>query len=545
MPRSVRLALALGAIMPPMAAAASPSPFAAPFGDIASDAPGCAVSVAQAGRAPVSGGFGLADIAAQRPITGRTVFGAASISKQFTAFAILSLAQDGKLSLSDPARKFVPELGTYADAITIADLLHHMSGIRDFVSLNRIEDGPAGRPVLTPARVQQLLFRQTGGEVPPGTEKVYSNSGYYLLSLVATRASGETMQQLLDRLVFRPLGMRDTRVGDPDPALAGPVARSYAAAAGGSFEPVPPTPVVEGAGGMRTTAADLAKWMENFWTARAGGRRVVAMMIEPGRFRDGSPSDYAGGLTISRYRDLPVARHGGSLDGFRHQIVILPEQRFGVAVLCNRTDARASFRAEAVIDAALARQLGPVSHSTPVLALERGAHIDAAAVRPGAYRDTNGGEYLGIRKEGERILLDYRGRSLPLVAVTPTVYATEPLVGWPIHIAFRPDRVAMEYAGDYDDFDWAPPWQPGDLSRWAGRYHSAEANATITLAMAPDGKGLTATLGPATVPLHPGRPGEFAFLRGALIVPLDTPGRWISPFILGLRGLRYERVDKP
>src|SRR3546814_13334519 len=102
----------------------------------------------------------------------------------------------------------------------------------------------------------------------------------------------------------------------------------------------------------------------------------------------------------------------------------------------------------------------------------------------------------------------------------------------------------MEYAGDYDDFDWAPPWQPGDLSRWTGRYHSAEANATITLAMAPDGGGLTATLGGATVPLRPGRPGEYALLRGALIVPLATPGRWILPLLDGLSGLRYEQVDE-
>src|SRR3546814_14634342 len=124
------------------------------------------------------------------------------------------------------------------------------------------------------------------------------------------------MQQLLGRLAFRPLGMRDTRIGDPDPAAAGAIARSYT---GSGFELVSPTPAVEGAGGMRTTAADLGKWMENFWTARAGGRQVIAQMLQPGRFRDGRPSDYDGGLTISRNRDLPVARHGGSIDGFRQQ----------------------------------------------------------------------------------------------------------------------------------------------------------------------------------------------------------------------------------
>src|SRR3546814_2133881 len=163
-------------------------------------------------------------------------------------------------------------------------------------------------------------------------------------------------------------------------------------------------------------------------------------MLQPVRFRDGRPSDYAGGLTISRDRVLPVARHGGAIDGFRHHLAVFPAQRFGVAVLCNRTDARPSFRVDAVADSALAPQLGPATHSTPVLALEQGAHIDDAAVRAGAYRDTNGGEYLGIRKAGERLVLDYRGRPLLLAPVTPTVYVTEPLRGWPIHIAFRPDR---------------------------------------------------------------------------------------------------------
>src|SRR3546814_18860330 len=121
-------------------------------------------------------------------------------------------------------------------------------------------------------------------------------------------------------------------------------------------------------------------------------------MLQPVRFRDGRPSDYAGGLTISRYRDLPVARHGGSIDGFRHHLALFPEQRFGVAELCNRTDARPSFRVDAGADHALAPQLGPATHSTTVLALEKGAHIDAAAVRAGAYRDSTDGEYLGARK---------------------------------------------------------------------------------------------------------------------------------------------------
>src|SRR3546814_13817184 len=104
------------------------------------------------------------------------------------------------------------------------------------------------------------------------------------------------------------LGMRDTRIGDPDPAAAGAIARSYT---GSGFELVSQTPAVEGAGGMRTTAADLGKWMEHFWNARAGVRPVYAQLLQPAPFRDGRPSDFSDGLAISRSLTRPTPPHGG------------------------------------------------------------------------------------------------------------------------------------------------------------------------------------------------------------------------------------------
>lgn len=512
----------------------------AAFADFAgANGPGCAISAVRDHEVVAEEGFGLADLDGKRRITADTRFDAASLSKQFTAFAILYLDRHGLLSLDDSVRKLVPELGAYAQAVTIRDLLHHTSGLRDFVALAHIQQPPLDGPLNDQAALA-ILARQPAAERPAGAEYMYSNTGYFLLSLIARRASGRSLQQLLDEALFRPLGMSDTRIEDGAVAASADAARSYMAN-GDHYMPAAPSAAVTGAGGLHTTAHDLTKWSENFWTGRAGGAGLMSRMMETGVLSSGKPVDYAAGLTRTRYRGLTVLRHGGSIDGFRHNYLVFPEQRFAVAVLCNRSDAAAAERAEAVADAYLAPLMTPKEVPTEVTELaSQPGRIEVSAVREGLYRDVKSGEYLALRRENAgQLTLAYRGRELPLEPAGARVYKTAPLQFRPIYLAFDSESVSMAYAGDYDEFARVSPWNPVDLQHWAGTYRNDETGARLQLGVE-DGV-LTSELDNSKLKLRPGRPEEFIYGRGALVVPGDGPADRVTLHVVGLRGLEFMR----
>lgn len=515
---------------------------AAAFADFAGpDRPGCAVSAVRDRKVVTAEGFGLADLEGKQPITADTNFDAASLSKQFTAFAALYLERRGVLSLDDSVRKFVPELGEYAQPAKVRDLLYHTSGLRDFMSISRIQRPPFSG-LLNDHAALQILTRQSAAERPAGTEYMYSNTGYFLLSLVVQRASGRSMQDLLDEIVFKPLGMHDSRIEGDVVAASPNVARSYMSS-DGQYTPTGRSLVVSGATGLHTTVRDMARWSGNFWTDRAGGGKLMSRMMEVGALAGGKSIGYAGGLTRTRYRGLTVLRHGGSVDGFRHNYLVFPEQRFAVAVLCNRSDAAAAERAEAVADAYLAPLMTAKEIATEVTELAaRTGRVDLPAMREGFYRDVKSGEYLALeRKDADRWVLGYRGRELPLDQVSSQVYKTEPLQFRPIYLAFTPQSVLMAYAGDYDEFASITGWNPADPGRWVGTYHNEETGAQLRLTVQ-DG-ALTNELGTTKLKLRPGRVGEFIQGRGALVVPVDEPADWVALHMVGLRGLRFTRQE--
>ena len=173
------------------------------------DAPGCAVGVYRDGRIQYARGYGLADLEHRVPITPATVFDIGSTSKQFTAATILLLEQEGKLSLDDDVRRFLPELPAYERPITIRHLLHHTSGLRDYIGLLRLA-GVRTDDVATADDALQMLVRQRALNFAPGDEHLYSNSGYFLLSLIVERAAGRSLRDEARDRIFAPLGMTRT-----------------------------------------------------------------------------------------------------------------------------------------------------------------------------------------------------------------------------------------------------------------------------------------------------------------------------------------------
>ena len=177
------------------------------------DAPGCAVAVVDSGRTVVAKGYGMASLEHDVPITATSAFYAASVSKQFTAFSVAMLAQQGKLSLDDDIRKWIPEVPNFGKTVTVRHLIHHTSGLRDYFGLLGMTGWPSDGPI-TEARFLDLVSRQKALNFDPGSRHLYSNTGYVLLSIVVKRASGKSLRDFAAERVFNPLGMTETEFRD-------------------------------------------------------------------------------------------------------------------------------------------------------------------------------------------------------------------------------------------------------------------------------------------------------------------------------------------
>ena len=240
-----------------------------------SNAPGCAIGVIQNGRFLYKTAFGLADLETRAPLSSATAFNVASMSKQFTAAALFFLVDNGKVHLTDPIRRFLPELPGYADAITVADLLHHTSGLRDFGPLLEI----AGRAEesLDVAGSLKLLARQTALNFAPGAGYEYTNSDYLLLGAIVERVTGMTLAAYAEERLFGPLRMANTQFYGHFQKLrdraAGYVER------GSRYRKISQPMLMSGAGGLFTTIDDLLHWDDNFYNPVVGRRLVPELHV--------------------------------------------------------------------------------------------------------------------------------------------------------------------------------------------------------------------------------------------------------------------------
>jgi CubicO group peptidase (beta-lactamase class C family) len=305
------------------------------------DSPGLALAVVQGGKIVYSKGYGHANLEYGVPITPATVFHAASISKQFTAFAIHLLAQDGKLSLDDPVKKHLPELQVESNPpITIRHLLHHTSGLRDQWDLLtlaglRLDDGITDNDILG------LLWQQKQLNFAPGQDFLYSNSGYSLLGLIVRRVSGQSLAAFTQERIFTPLGMKSTRFQENYGTVVKNRAHSYVRGRDGGYAYRALSYSNTGATSLLTTVEDLALWTANFDQPKVGNAAMLSAMQVTGKAVDGRDTRYASGLAVGSYRGVPVIDHTGSDAGFRAYFLRLPQQKLAVHVLGNAAELNA------------------------------------------------------------------------------------------------------------------------------------------------------------------------------------------------------------
>jgi CubicO group peptidase (beta-lactamase class C family) len=326
--------------------------------------PGCAVGASVDGHPALARAYGLADLEQDTRNTPDTIFEAGSVSKQFTAAAVLLLAREGKLSLDDPVRTYMPELPDYGTPITIRHILTHTSGLRDWGSVEEIAGWPRTTRVYTQAHVLDILGRQRDLNFPPGAHWSYSNSGYNLAAMIVTRVSGMSFADFTRRRIFEPLGMTQTSWRDDHTRIVKHRAIAYAQERDG-FHTEMPFEDVYGNSSLLTTVGDLLRWNENFTAPKVGDAAFVAEEQRSGVLADGHPHNYGLGLMIGSYRGVPEIGHSGATAGYRADLVRYPAQHVSIAVLCNVDSAPTVQYAHDLADLLLADHLKPAGKAGP------------------------------------------------------------------------------------------------------------------------------------------------------------------------------------
>jgi CubicO group peptidase (beta-lactamase class C family) len=363
--------------------------------------PGCAVMVLRDGQVVEARGYGHASLEYHSPITPQTVFHVASISKQFTVFAALLLANEGRLALDDDVRHYVAEVPDFDHTITLRHLIHHTSGLRDQWEL-LVMAGWRWDDVMTTADILDLVSRQRELNFAPGTDFAYCNTGYTLLAEAVARVSGTSFRAFCAERIFGPLGMNATHVHDDHTEVVHGRAYSYNQRDGRWHHAVL-SYANHGATSLFTTAADLARWDRNFETGAVGGPRVLAQMHEPGALADGTVLDYAGGLIVREHRGRRVVEHSGGDAGFRAHLVRFPHERLSVIVLGNAGNMNPHDRAYAVANL----MLGETSESTEANTATDAAALDETTLTgfTGLFANTARSESRSIELRDMRLML--------------------------------------------------------------------------------------------------------------------------------------------
>ena len=470
------------------------------------DSPGCALGVYRGGQIVYKRGYGMEDLNEDVHITPGTVFHVASMSKQFTATSIVLLAQQGKLSLDDDVRKYIPELPDFGQKITIRNLVHHTSGLRDQWALLELAGWRYSKDLITNEDVMSVMTRQKELNFKPGERHVYCNTGYTLMGLIVKRVSGISLREFTTKNIFEPLGMPHTHFRDDHAEIIKHDAVGYEQEPGKPFEISITNFDTVGATSLHTTVEDLQRWDENFYHPKVGGDAFVRQMLERGKLNNGEELDYAFGLVLGKYKGLPTVDHGGADAGYRSDMTRFPEQHLSVAVLCNSAETSPSGLARQVADIVLAKEIKAAEAATPAkeaAVKSSGAPVPVALTTEqmagftGLYWNREDDAFVKIFVKDGKLQGDTGGDE-PLVL--------KPFAESRFHIADKPwgDQVEIHFVAPSGDkprrmeqsfgggkpsvFETAEAFNPSaaELSEYAGAYVSEEIDPVYRIVLEGD-----------------------------------------------------------
>lgn len=294
--------------------------------------PGAQLAISRNGQIVYSKAWGMADLEHNSSLTTTSVTEAGSVSKQFTAAAILLLEKEGKLSLNDDVRKYIPELPNYGNVITLRHMMQHTSGIKDWGSIAAIAGWPRSTKTYNNDDALYIISRQQTLNNKPGDEFIYSNSNYNLFAIIVQRVSGMSLADYTKKNIFEPAGMTHTQWRDdfkrvvPNRAIAYGKTDKY-------FTNMP-NEYVYGNGGLLTTAEDLLAWT-NYYASKMG---LLQKQITPGMFNRGVKGEYAAGLFITKYQGVDIVTHDGATASYRANLDYFPTLGLSIAWLSNSSE---------------------------------------------------------------------------------------------------------------------------------------------------------------------------------------------------------------
>ncbi len=472
--------------------------------------PGMNIAVFRDGKPVYAHSYGMANLELSHRNDAKLVYPIGSISKQFAGYCIQLLASEGKLSLTDDVRHYIPEMHDFGEPITLEMLLNHTSGVRDNVSL-LIAKGRRVDDVIQEQESFDITTRQTGLNFRPGYRFRYSNGNYVLLAKVVQRVSGMSFAAFLQQRVFNPLGMKQTSVvSDPMRVTAG---RAYGYSGEHPIVPQSSSDSTYGSTGILSTVGDLAIWSAQFYEPGSMTPTVFAAMKKPGILSDGIPITYASGLHVESFHGLAYAEHTGEVPGFKADLLVFPKQRFSVILLANTDTCNPAELAFAVAAIYLKGEFPteatrPQSVSYPAHALLK--------QYSGTYEIMSGtsligpGRRMSITVDGDA--LRYNDEKLPLLAssdhdfysqVSPIKISFLPLKSSPeTWMAVLHDSSGTDFAGRRVEGITSPETTtapPLPLSAYAGLYYSADIDTVYAVLI--DGQTLSLRTPRGEVPM--------------------------------------------
>jgi CubicO group peptidase (beta-lactamase class C family) len=442
--------------------------------------PGGQLSISRNGKIIFSKAWGLADIENKTPYTMETVTEAGSISKQFTAASILLLEQQGKLSLNDDVHKYIPELPEYGSPITIQNLLHHTSGLREWSSLEAITGWPRTTKVYRNEDVFKMVCRQTKLNNIPGTEFIYSNSNYLLLAIIVERVSDKSFPEFTSEYILKPAGMVHSSWRDsyrkivPNRGIAYSKKEAH-------YEINMPFESVYGPGALITTTEDLLKWTAFYSSGKLGGPGLLQKQLHIEPLIGGAETNYAAGLFISKTKGLTKVFHDGQTASYTGIVENFPQINLSIAWLSNTTEfkdslltgvhALESFFIKDTTKAIREQQIAGAQVSTSV----KNAYV-------GWYKDDRTDHGLKITLVHDTLLFN----ETPLIPIDKTTYhykaSTIKFENGGGFILATADKRNLSFSKKED-----PAVTTENLKAFTGKYYSKETDSSFDIILK-DGK---------------------------------------------------------
>ncbi len=439
--------------------------------------PGGQVAVRHNGELVYDRCFGYADIENKQPVTDDSVFHVASVSKQLTVMAVLLLREDGVLDIDADVRDYIPELIRFDEPVTVRNLMNNVSGIRDIWELQRLR-GVRIDDTITQSDAVRIIANQTQLNFPPETQYMYSNSNFVLLSEIAERLSGMSLNDFLQKRVFGPLGMKSTVIRDRYWQRIDNRARSFHDNGSEYFHSVLNFGSY-GSTSLHTTAHDFMKWMENYKNPTICKKETIDVMLTVPALKGDAPTIYAGGLMVDELEGHRRFYHGGADAAFRSIAMRLPDDDIDIVILCNTQNTPTQPAADAVARILLGLEQAPKA------ALDVQEDFDQSEAPGLYYADLPDAMTVKIMQKEDGLYMADRFEDAPLQHVRGGLYRVGRLDSW-LSLGSNPAVAMADAVTKLKKADPSPV--PSEhLLRYEGRYESSEVETAYEI-IEQDGK---------------------------------------------------------